>query len=579
MKTCRPHTQTIHLLSANVSVVFPSKIQSKIINKQMRLVHTHINRTVTGDYTTMLKSSASTMINEAPCVMISMLFQEYPLYSLYTFIIIASLLLLICPSAKILWFNVMDPPSKIVVREYNRNIPPGSGGLPWIGETLQFMSAMNTHMGIYEFVQARRQRYGNCFKTDIFGETHVFVSTTQSARMILNDDIGRFSKKYIKSIAELVGHESLLCASRKQHKLLRSRLLHLFSTKSLANFVRLFDELMIESITTWDHGGVVFILDQALKITCKATCKILIGIEGGLELEMLQKDVASVCDAMLAFPLRLPWTRFYKGLKARKRITSLLEKLICERRKRSGDCQEDFLQSLLRGNGDSCSLTNAEIQDNILAMIIAGQDTTASAITWMVKFLDENEEVLNTLMEEQFRIAKNARNSYLTMEDLNEMPYASKVVKESLRMASVVQWLPRLALADCEIEGFKIQRGWNVNVDARSIHFDPDIYSNPNVFNPFRFDCFTNNKQEEPKLSSSFLAFGMGGRTCLGMSMAKIMMLVFLHRLTTTYKWKVIDSDSSVKKWALFSKLRSGCPVYLTCIKQVTSPPTSKRNL
>ncbi|KAJ6704183.1 CYTOCHROME P450 26 [Salix viminalis] len=77
---------------------------------------------------------------------------------------------------------------------------------------------------------------------------------------------------------------------------------------------------------------------------------------------------------------------------------------------------------------------------------------------------------------------------FLTLEDLAEMPYASKVVKESLRMASVVPWFPRLALQDCEIEGFKIKKGWNVNVDAKSIHLDPNQYNEPSKFNPSRFN-------------------------------------------------------------------------------------------
>ncbi|MBA0693382.1 hypothetical protein Goari_003756 [Gossypium aridum] len=99
------------------------------------------------------------------------------------------------------------------------------------------------------------------------------------------------------------------------------------------------------------------------------------------------------------------------------------------------------------------------------------------------------------------------------------MPYASKVIKESLRMASVVPWFPRLVLEDCEIEGYKIKKGWNVNIDARSIHLDPMLYNEPNNFSPSR--------------------------------------------------WKVINSDSSIEKWALFSRLRSGCPVQVSRISNI----------
>ncbi|GMI96818.1 cytochrome P450, family 722, subfamily A, polypeptide 1 [Hibiscus trionum] len=463
----------------------------------------------------------------------------------------------------------MLPPQQLN-RECSRtdNIPPGSLGLPFIGETIHFMAAINSDKGFYDFVRVRSLRYGNCFKTNIFGETHVFVRRTEWAKTILNNEMGRFTKRYIRSIAEVVGNRSLLCASPHHHKLLRARLVNLFSSNSISLLVKHFDPLVVDALNGWQDGGTVIVLDEALQITFKAMCKMLLSLETGADLDLLQEDVGQVCKAMLAFPLRFPWTPFYKGLQARKRIMSTLEKIISRRRSLDPNF-EDFLQSLLAEDGNSCSegmhrLTDAEIQDNILTMIIAGQDTTASAITWMVKYLGENEEALDAIKAEQLQLAeKTWKKSCLTLDDLNEMPYASKVVKESLRMASVVPWFPRLVLKDCEIEGYKIKKGWNVNIDARSIHLDPTVYNEPHKFNPSRFD------DEHCSKPYSFLAFGMGARTCLGINMAKAMMLVYLHRLLTTYKWKVMDSDSSTEKWALFSRLRSGCPVQVTRISNI----------
>ncbi|KAG2692623.1 hypothetical protein I3760_08G061200 [Carya illinoinensis] len=459
-------------------------------------------------------------------------------------------------------------------QESTAGIPPGSPGLPLIGETLQFMASIYSGKGFYHFVRIRHLQYGNCFRTNIFGETHIFVSSTESAKAILNNDSGKFTKRYIRSIAELVGDQSLLCASDQHHKLIRTRLSSFFSATSISVFVKQFDESIVETLRSWDDGSTVVVLQEALKITCKAMCKMLISLDSGEELEMLQQEVAQVCEAMLAFPLRLPWTRFHKGLQGRKRIMNILDKVISERRGGIKQAyQGDFLQQMLMEDEKASStdeaprLTDAEIKDNILTMIIAGQDTTASAITWMVKFLDENQDVLETLRNEQQLMAKKiSLKPYLSVEDLTEMPYASKVVKESLRMASVVPWFPRQALKDCEIEGFKIKRGWNVNIDAKSIHLDAMVYKDPSEFNPIRFAGETK--------PYSFLAFGMGGRTCLGMNMAKAMMLVFLHRLITTYRWKVVDPDTSTEKWGLFSRLKSGCPVQLTRITEDDSVQT-----
>lgn len=487
--------------------------------------------------------------------------------SFYTVLFPALIWLIFRVSKKILrWPNNSD-------HESTAGIPLGNRGLPLIGETFQFMAAVNSSNGFYDFVKVRRLRYGNCFKTNIFGETHVFASSTESAKIVLNNDLGRFTKRYIKSIAKVLGDQSLLCASPQQHKLIRNRLTNLFSTTSIAVFVKQFDELVVSALSRWEHKATVIILDEALKITFKAMCKMLMSLDREDELDVMQKDISLVCEAMLGFPLRLPWTRFYKGLQARKRFTEAVEKMIRERRTRGLQPNpEDFLQHLLmEDEHKSCedeglSLSDEQIKDNILTMIIAGQDTTASAITWMVKHLDENQEVLDTLKAEQLSLAeKSSSKSFLKLEDLNDMPYASKVVKESLRMASIVPWFPRLALEDCEIHGYKIKKGWNVNIDARSLHLDPTVYKDPDKFMPSRFS-------DESK-ANWILAFGQGRRTCLGMNLARAMMLVFLHRLVTTYRWKVLDSDPSIEKWTIFARLKSGCPIHVTRIGEDITPP------
>lgn len=435
--------------------------------------------------------------------------------------------------------------------------PPGSLGLPGIGETLEFLAANNSDRGVYEFVQTRRLRYGNCFKSRIFGETHVFLSGTESAKMILSSNSADFTKRYVRSMTELIGDQSILCLSHEQHRLIRDQLSHLVATESMSPFIKYFDQLAVNTLRNWELQSVVIVLRDAMKITFNGMCKMLFSLEKSDELEMFQSEVAQICDAMLAFPLNLPFTKFHKGLKARKRVMERLKRLMDARRQNQEEYTEDFLSFLLEGqmslSNDSRMLTDRQIQDNILTLIIAGQVTTASAMAWMVKYLDENKEIQDTLRDNHKIADKSPLGSQLTLEDLNQMTEASKVVKESLRLASVVSWYPRVALRDCEVEGFMIKKGWIVNIDVRAIHLDPTLHRDPTHFSPSRFD-------EEIK-PYSFLAFGTGVRTCLGMNLAKAMMIIFLHRLITTYRWKVIDSDTHLEKRAIFSRLRSGCPI------------------
>ncbi|KAJ0989064.1 hypothetical protein J5N97_007420 [Dioscorea zingiberensis] len=426
------------------------------------------------------------------------------------------------------------------------NPPPGSFGPPFIGETPAFVTANSSSKGLYEFVKTRHLKYGSCFKTSIFGGTHVFISSTEAVKLILSGDSLDFSKRYISSIAELLGDQSLLCASKENHKIVRHRISNLFNLDSFSSSINFFDELTLKTMAQWEQRKSGLVLDDAMKITFNAICKMLISLTEENELEMLQKDVLLVNEAMLAIPLKMPGTRFYKGLKARERIMNTLKRMI-ELRRKGLEFHEDFLQSLLTRDDP---LTDGQILDNILTLIIAGQDTTANAIAWMVKYLDENQEIQDTL---RLQLSSEIHGHPLGLEALNRMSYASKVVKESLRMMTIVSWFPRVAMKDCQIDGFQIKKGWILNVDARAIHYDPTIYEDPMKFNPLRF--------AEDSKPYSFLAFGAGGRTCLGMNLAKAMMLVFLYRLMTSFRWKVTDKDSSLEKWGLFPRLRSGCPV------------------
>lgn len=434
----------------------------------------------------------------------------------------------------------------------------GSLGLPLIGETFSFLSATNNEKGCYEFVRLRRLWYGKWFKTNIYGKIHVFVPSREGARQILSNDFVDFNKGYVKSMADCVGHNSLLCVSQQSHSRIRRLLSLPFSMPSLAKFILDFDKLLTHNLQTLAQIAQPFsVLDLGMKMTIDAMCNMLVSITEDSLLRMIQKDCTAISDAMLCFPLMVPGTRYYKGIKARERVIEVLRKMIEDRR--GGDERHhDFLETMLERDSNRVDekLNDSEIMDNILTLLIAGQTTTAAAIMWAVKFLSDNLQAQHMLREEQLSIANNKPHGYsLTLEDLNKMSYGLKVVKETLRMANVLLWFPRVALGDCIIDGYEIKQGWNVNIDATCIHSDPDLYKNPLQFNPSRFDVM-----QKPY---SFIPFGSGPRTCLGMNMAKVIMLVFLHRLTSSYRWTVHDWDPCLDKKSHIPRLKSGCPVSL----------------
>ncbi|KDP36557.1 hypothetical protein JCGZ_08324 [Jatropha curcas] len=438
---------------------------------------------------------------------------------------------------------------------------PGGVGVPFFGETFSFLSATNSTRGCYDFVKLRRKWYGKWFKTKMFGKIHVFAPTTEAARQVFSNDFGEFNKGYIKSMATVVGAKSVFAAPLESHTRIRHVLSALFSMPSLSKFVGNFDQILSQRLNKLEQSGKSFpVLEFTMKLTLDSMCNMLMSITEESLLEQILRDCGLVSDALLSVPLMIPGTTYYKGMKARERLMQMFTEMIA--RRRSGkENKDDFLQYLLERDSHPSNerLDDSEIMDNLLTLLVSGQVSSAAAMMWSVKFLDENKEVLNRLREEQLNIAKDKQEgSVLSMEDVNKMTYGIQVVKETLRMSNVVLWLPRTVQNDFRLDGFEIKKGWNVNVDATFIHFDPALYKDPLLFNPSRFD--------EMQKPYSFIPFGAGPRTCLGIEMGKLSMLVFLHRLTREYEWRIEDGDPSMEKTTHVPRLKTGLPITLKAL-------------
>ncbi|KAK1300247.1 Abscisic acid 8'-hydroxylase 2 [Acorus calamus] len=188
---------------------------------------------------------------------------------------------------------------------------------------------------------------------------------------------------------------------------------------------------------------------------------------------------------------------------------------------------------------DEEKLTDKQLKDNILTLLVAGHDTTTAALTWLIMFLGENPDVLQNLRDEHMDIQSRYGGTGLTWAEVNNMPYTIKVINETLRRATILPWFSRKAAQDFKIDGLEIKKGWSVNLDVVSIHHDPEVFPDPENFDPSRFD--------KPLKSLSFLGFGSGPRMCPGINLAKLEICVFIHHLVCKYKWRPLQNDNAVQ--------------------------------
>uniref|UniRef100_A0A0A9DWV6 Uncharacterized protein n=1 Tax=Arundo donax TaxID=35708 RepID=A0A0A9DWV6_ARUDO len=256
--------------------------------------------------------------------------------------------------------------------------------------------------------------------------------------------------------------------------------------------------------------------------------------------EELRRNYFIVEKGYNSFPNPLPGTHYHKAVQARKRLGAILRDIMAERRAK-GDLGSDLLGTLMQSRGDGGeALTDDQVADNVIGVLFAAQDTTASVLTWILKYLHDNPKLLKAVKEEQMAAYEENEGGKLplTWTQTRAMPVTHRIILESLRMASIISFTFREAVADVEYKGFLIPKGWKVMPLFRNIHHSPDFFQDPQMFDPSRFAV-------TPR-PGTFLPFGSGVHACPGNELAKLEMFVLVHSLVTRYRWEVIGSSDEV---------------------------------
>ncbi|RZC23969.1 Abscisic acid 8'-hydroxylase 3, partial [Glycine soja] len=339
--------------------------------------------------------------------------------------------------------------------------------------------------------------YGKVFKTFILGRFTVFMTGREASKILLTGKDGIVTLNLFYTGQQVLGPTSLLQTTGEAHKRLRRLIGEPLSIDGLKKYFHFINTQAMETLDQWERRKVL-VLEEASTFTLKVIGHMIMSLDpSGEEQEKFRSNFKIISSSFSSFPLKLPGTAFHHGIKARDRMYEMLDSTIS--RRRSGqEFQQDFLGSLVMkhrkedGEEDENKLTDQQLKDNILTLLVAGHDTTTAALTWLIKFLDENPIVLEKLREEHRRIIENRKSgTNLTWSEVNNMSYTAKVISETLRRATILPWFSRKASQDFEIDGYKVRKGWSINLDVVSIHHDPEVFSDPEKFDPSRFDART----------------------------------------------------------------------------------------
>ncbi|KAI3445983.1 hypothetical protein Pfo_002648 [Paulownia fortunei] len=427
-------------------------------------------------------------------------------------------------------------------------LPPGSMGWPYIGETLQlYYNDPNI------FFSDKQKRYGDIFKTHILGCPCVMLASPEASRFVLVTNADLFKPTYPKSKEKMIGPAALFFHQGEYHYHLRKLVQSSLSPEAIRKLIPGIEAIAISTLDSWASGQVTNTFQGMKKFSFEVGILAIFGHLEKQHKEELKVNYSIVDKGYNSFPTNLPGTAYHKALMARERLSQILQEIICERKEKKL-LENDLLGNLLNFKNDKGqTLTEDQIADNIIGILFAAQDTTASALTWILKYLHDYPKLLEAVKAEQKAIylSNEKGNRSLTWTQTRNMPLTYKVILESLRMASIVSFTFREAVADVEYNGYLIPKGWKVMPLFRNIHHNPEFFNEPQKFDPYRFEV-------APK-PNTYLPFGNGAHSCPGNELAKLEMLILIHHLVNKLRWEVVGSQDMVE-YSPFLVPRNGLP-------------------
>jgi cytochrome P450 family 135 len=352
------------------------------------------------------------------------------------------------------------------------------------------------------FLDRCRRRYGDVFALNVapYGRM-VFVADPALIRQVFTGDTRVFHVGGVRGrvLSPMLGEHSLLLLDEDEHMRERKLMLPAFHGEALRRYPALISEIAEEQVRQWPAGSPVALRQRMQAITLEVIVRLVIGVRDASALarlrellgRMLEQSTTLLFLATAAnrdlswFP---PWARF---LAIRSQADELIYREIARRRSDPGG--DDILALLVQSSGGE--LGDEDLRDELMTLLIAGHETTATALAWVFERLARHPAVLARLRE-------------------RDPAYLDAVIKETLRVRPVVMEVGRDLTEDTRIGDWELPAGTRVMSSIALVQKAEDHWPDPQAFNP---DRFMNGASPAPY---TWIPFGGGPRRCLGASFA-----------------------------------------------------------
>lgn len=400
------------------------------------------------------------------------------------------------------------------------------------------------------------------------------VAEPQLVHEVFSMPVARFRWSHPLNVLRfVVGDRSMLVSDGDDHRRRRGSVLPALARRRLDRWVPAIVDQADVAITgllteARSNDGPLDLAPHARRVTMAVVVQVLFGTRLSARIddlsELFQRPQAYLeSPAVRQLPHPFPFTRRARVRRDRRRIDAIVDAEIAHRRSEPAYDDSDLLTALVR-SGD---LTDAEIRDQVVTLIGAGYDTTAASLSWIAWRATTATGVWDDLRREA-----DAAFAEPTEEGLlGRLPFAAKVVHETLRLHPAGVIAPRLAAEDIVLGSYLLRRGTVVVPSPYLAGRDPRAWEDPLTFDPHRFDRMTD--AQRLLASRAWVPFGGGARSCIGFALAQMEMTILIARMAQRLDLQPTSTAIPPPTGLVVSRPRGGASMHVAD-RQATHFPT-----
>jgi cytochrome P450 len=407
--------------------------------------------------------------------------------------------------------------------------------------------------------------YGDAVRVPLGPKTLHLFNHPDYAKHVLADNPTNYHKGIGLTHARRVIGDGLLTSEGERWREQRKTIGPVFQAKRLANQIGAIAEeaeSLVRRLSAHIGGDPVDMRVEMTGLTLGVLGRTLLDADLGA-FESIGDSFEAVQDLAMfemmslgTVPLWTPLPKQVRFRRARRELERIVEVLAADRRAHPSPDGDDVVSRLLESTRQETDpqVVKARMRDELVTLLLAGHETTASTLSWAFYLLDRHPQVWERLHAEAVDALSDGPPAY---EVLTKLPYATMVLEEVMRMYPPVWILPRIAQQEDEIGGYYVPAGADVLISPYLLHHHPGLWDDPERFDPERFHPATSARRSR----YSYIPFGAGPRFCVGNNLGLMEATIVLATVARDLRLTTVPGYEVVGEPMLTLRVRGGLPM------------------